>query len=269
MGAWLVLMIVRNLKRDIPQIQLLSRWQCLGLLAFWNLLFYAFLDMKPALLVRGPPFHHIGMYFPYEIALSAVAWNGVLLFVIGVAALSPHEKLKVWWRQWKAGQRSYFAPNSLPWPWLAAGAVIGYGMLAAEALSLRSAVPLGEWRLSFDALVFAAFLVYITRDVLFLQWCLLTRMKQPVFKGILFLVLYNVAAGMVGVVVSNFARPVAPKVWTMLVPYALLAEGSERTIPSAFILVAIALQAGICVLILLAIQRRLSRPVHAAAAGGA
>jgi hypothetical protein len=47
LGAWLVLMIVRNLKRDIPEIQPLSRWQCLGLAAFGNLLFYAFLEIHP------------------------------------------------------------------------------------------------------------------------------------------------------------------------------------------------------------------------------
>ena len=54
LGAWFVLMIVRNLKRDIPQIQLLSRWQCVGLVAFWNLLFYAFLDTNTLRYAKSP-----------------------------------------------------------------------------------------------------------------------------------------------------------------------------------------------------------------------
>ena len=138
-------MIVRNLKRDIPQIQLLSRWQCVGLVAFWNLLFYAFLDTH-ALQLHPVPVHiYHAYYFASEIALFAVAWNALFLFLIGVAALSPHEKLKIWWRKWKAGEGSYFSSDGLPWPWLVLAAIIGYAMLAAEALGLRSAVPLGEW----------------------------------------------------------------------------------------------------------------------------
>jgi len=241
-----------------------------GLIAFWNLLFYAFLDtstMTARWSVRGyPPFT---TYQAHDVALYAVAWNAVFLFLIGVAALSPHEKLKVWWRKWQAGEGSYFAPNGLPWPWLVPAAVIGYAMLAAEALGLSSAVPLGEWRLGFAALAFGAFLVFTARDVLFLQWCLLTRMKQPVMKGILFLVLYNAAASLVGVVVSVIASPATTRVLTLMIPYALLGEEAKRTIPSMFIFAGIALQVGICVLILLAIGRRLARPVHAPVAGAA
>ena len=148
-------------------------------------------------------------------------------------------------------------------------AIIGYAMLAAEALGLRSVVPLGEWRLGFAAMAFGAFLVFTARDILFLQWCLLTRMKQPVMKGILFLVLYNAAVGLVGVVVSVISAPATTKVLTLLTPYALIAEMDKPDIPSAFIFAGIALQVGICVLILLAIQRRLARPVHAPVAGAA
>jgi hypothetical protein len=269
LGAWLVLMIVRNLKRDIPQIQLLSRWQCLGLVAYWNLLFYAFLDASTLSRVHSDRHPYMNMNYAYEIALYAIVWNAVFLFLIGLAALSPHEKLKVWWRKWKAGEGSYFAANGLPWPWLVPAAIIGYAMLAAEALGLRSAVPLGEWRLGFAAMAFGAFLVFTTRDILFLQWCLLTRMKQPVMKGVLFLVLYNAAAGLVAAVVSVISEAATTRVLTLLTPYALLGEADKRTIPSAFIIVAIALQMGICVLILLAIQRRLARPAHAPVAGAA
>jgi hypothetical protein len=268
LGAWFVLMIVRNLKRDLPQIQLLSRWQCVGLLAFSNLLFYAFLDTN---MFRTPVLLHSSAhnYFAYQTALYAVSWNSVFLFLIGVAALSPHEKLKVWWRKWKAGEASYFAPNGLPWPWLVPAAAIAYGMLAAEALGLRSAVPLGEWRLGFVGLLFGAFLVFIARDVLFLQWCLLTRMRHPVMKGFLFLVLYYAAVGILGVVVETLGGGNASKVMTLLTAYAALGDFGKSPNAPAIILGAIALQLGICALILVAIQGRLARPVQAAAASAA
>jgi len=268
LGAWIVLMITRNLKRDLPQIQLLSRWQCVGLVAFWNLLFYAFLDTGTLTVeysLRGyPPFRS---YHAHQTASYAVAWNALFIFLIGVAALSPHEKLKIWWRKWKGGEGSYFAADGLPWPWLVPAAVIGYGMLAAEALGMRSVVPVGEWRLGIAAMAFGAFLVFTARDILFLQWCLLTRMNHPVMKGVLFLVLYNAAVGIVAWVVSVFARPAAFKALTLLIPYGLIGELEKPTGLAGFILAAIALQAGICVLILLAIQRRLDRPVHPPVAG--
>ena len=133
----MVLIIVRNLKRDLPEIQPLSRWQCVGLAAFANLLFYAFLDMSrmtSSLAIQGSPFTGDASH---EVAGYAVAWNSVFLFLIGIAALSPREKLKVWWRKWKAGESSYLDPGGLPWPWLVPAAIIGYGLLAAEALGMR------------------------------------------------------------------------------------------------------------------------------------
>jgi multisubunit Na+/H+ antiporter MnhC subunit len=269
LGAWLVLMIVRNFKRDIPQIQLLSRWQCLGLVAFWNLLFYAFLDTKMPRTLPSLRAYSEGYYYPAQIALFAIAWNAVFLFLIGVAALSPHEKLKVWWRKWKSGASSYLSPDGLPWPWLVPAAAIGYGMLAAEALGMRSAIPLGEWRLGFAALAFCAFLVFTARDILFLQWCLLTRMKHPLMKGILILILYNAAVSLVALVISVIAAPATAKMMRLLTPYVLMSEMEKPDIPPAFILVAIVLQVGVCVLIHLAIQRRLSRPAHISVPGAA
>jgi hypothetical protein len=271
LGAWFVLMIVRNLKRDLPQIQLLSRWQCVGLVAFCNLLFYAFMDTHISSLgsFGRTTFYYISNNPPYELASFALAWNAILLFLIGVAALSPHEKLKVWWRKWKAGEASYLDPDGLPWPWLLPAAAIAYAMLAAEALGLRSSVPLGEWRLGFVALLFVAFLVFTARDVLFLQWCLLTHMTHPVMKGFLFLVLYYSATGIIGVVASTIAAGSAPKVMSLLNAYSMLGDFRKSPNAPAIILAAIVGQLGFCGLILLAIQRRLARPVHVAEASAA
>jgi hypothetical protein len=187
----------------------------------------------------------------------------VFLFLIGLAALSPHEKLKVWWRKWKARESSYFASDGLPWPWLVPAAIIGYAMLAAEGMGMRSAIPMGEWRLGIAALAFGAFLAFTIRDILFLQWCLLTRMKHPMMKGILVLALYNAAVSLVGLVLAVIATHSTAKALTLLTPFVMIRELDKPDIPAAFILAGVALQVGICVLILLAIQERLARPVHA------
>lgn len=74
LGAWLVLIIVRNLKRDIAEIQPLSRWQCVGLALFANVLFYAFLDTKAL---------DYSSSRPYSIAAYAVVWNSLFLLSLG------------------------------------------------------------------------------------------------------------------------------------------------------------------------------------------
>ena len=142
-------------------------------------------------------------------------------------------------------------------------------MLAAEALGMRSVVSLAGWRLGFAAMAFGSFLVFTARDILFLQWCLLTRMKRPMMKGFLFLVLYYTAVSLLGLVISVIAAPARTEVLTLLAPYTLIGALDKPDIPSAFIFAGIALQVAVCVLILLAIQRRLDRPVYAPLASAA
>src|SRR5262249_33262132 len=55
-GAWLVVMLVRNLKRDYPEIRPLSRWQAVGCAAFLNFLIYALLKPMPSDTYQGPWF---------------------------------------------------------------------------------------------------------------------------------------------------------------------------------------------------------------------
>ena len=74
-GAWLWLMLVRNLKRDYPEIRPLSRWQAVGCAAFLNFLIYALL--KPGTEAQE------GWFFDAKIvALFVVAMNGLFLFLM-------------------------------------------------------------------------------------------------------------------------------------------------------------------------------------------
>jgi hypothetical protein len=68
-------------------------------------------------------------------------------------------------------------------------------------------------------------------------------------------------------VVAVIATHSVAKVLSLLTPFVVVSELDNPRIPVAFILVGIALQVGVCVLILLAIQKRLARPVHAPLAG--
>jgi hypothetical protein len=261
-GAWFVLMLVRNLKKDREQIRLLSRWQAVGFAAFLNVLYYAFLNPQSL----AWPFFSTGSTSPREVSNFAILLNAVVLALIGLATLTPQERLKVWWRKRLAGQEKYFSPTGLPWPWLAIAAVIAYAMLAAEAAGLRSAVPLRTWQLGNTALQMLVFLVFITRDILFLQWCSLTRLKRPVFKGFLYLGLYYIAAGIIGGVVETVSDPASDFILGLTMPFgALSSKGlAPAEVPGLYI--GLVLQLVVVVFLLQLIARRLSRPASVPAA---
>ena len=263
LGAWLALMLQRNLKRDIQQTRLLSPWQAVGLAVYFNLLFYAFLDpnsLRPGFVG--------GSLTPKEVSSLAVALNALILFLVGPATLTPYEKLKVWWRQRAAGEAPYFSPQGLPWPWLVPTAAIAYAFLLAEATGLSQTVPWRGWPLGVAGVQLLVFLVFTARDILFLQWCNLTHMKRPVMKGFLFLCLYYLAVGIVGVVVDAMNSRLSGYVLGLTPYYAFNSLGvGWRAAPGVY--VGLALQIPVIGLLLHFISARLARPASAPAVSAA
>ncbi len=255
LGAWFVLMLVRNLKKDREEARLLARWQAVGFVAFLNILYYAFLNPKSL----APPSYPARSISPREVSDAAIVLNAVVLALTGLATLTPHERLKVWWRRWKAGKENCFSPDGLPWPRLAIAAVIAYAMLAAEATGIRSATPLNTWQLGNAAIRLFAFLAFITRDILFLQWCNLTRMKRPIFKGFLYLCLYYAATGIIGGVVGTVSDKAADFIFGLTMPFADLSWKSFAPADVPGLYVGLVLQVVVVVFLAQLISRRLSR----------
>lgn len=254
-GAWFGLMLKRNLKRDREQIRLLSRWQAVGFAAFLNLLLYALLDPN-----RVSSAYDYRLISPKDVSALVLGLNAMILFVIGAAMLTPHEKLKVWWRRRAAGQESYFSESGLGWPWLIPAALIAYAFLAAEAAGLRGAVPLGEWGLGYTAVRLLVYLVFIIRDTSFLQWCNLTRMKNPVVKGVLYLLLYYSAAGIIVGVVSIVSDARSSFLLGLLTPLGVYDPAGIRPSQSPGMYAGLALQLGLIAFLLYAMNARLRRP---------
>lgn len=253
-GAWFVLMLTRNLKKDREEIRLLSRWQAIGFAAFLNVLFYALLDPK-----QVSSQSHSAALSPKDVSSLAVGLNVSILFLVGLVTLTPHERLKMWWRRRAAGEEPYLSSDGLPWPWMALAAVIAYTMLVVEAAALR-AIPFAEWQLGTAAIQLAAFLVFATRDILFLQWCTLTRMKRPVVKGFLYLCLYYTAAGIILMVVSLVSPSRGLFVSGLLAPYVVFNPTGIRPSVTPGLYAGMALQIGIIFFLLNAISARLRRP---------
>lgn len=253
-GAWLALMMIRNLKKDREQISLLSRWQAVGFGGFLNILFYAFLDPN-AIAGKGS----INLK-PEYVSSLAVGVNGFFLFLVGLATLTPHEKLKAWWRRRASGEEGYFSEAGLPWPWLVASALVAYLMLAAEALGMRSAVPLEQWHLGTAAVQLLVLLIFAARDILFLQWCNVTSMKRPLVGGCLFLGLYYVAVSIFGLVASIGPSSRATFVFQLFTPWGVFLEQNRSLMDTPGVWVGMGLQLFLAMVVLKAISGRLRRP---------
>ena len=261
LGAWFVLMLVRNLKKERDVLCLLSHWQAIGFVAFLNVLYYVFLDPR---VLRMP--EDRGMMSPQEAASIAVLLNSIFLFLVGVALIGSREKLKVWWRNRAAGTASYLSGEGIVWPWLVIGAGVAFALLGAEALGLRGSVPLSGWHLGFEAVAFLNILVFVVRDVVFLQWCTLTHMKRPLFKGFLYLWLYYGAAAIVSSVTSLASHSTGELLLGLLAPWQALTQQSTSLSMMHASYVGMALQVALTAWLLVAISRRLSRPAVLVAA---
>jgi hypothetical protein len=252
-GAWLAVMVVRNLKRDYTEIRPLSRWQAVGCAAFLNLVFYALFSTHDALVKSD------------FLASFMVAVNGVILFMIGLASLTPPERLKVWWRVRSAGGASLFSEHGLTWPWLVLSAAVAYGLMAWGLLAWRFALNFHASSLSMAALQLTVVLVFVTRDILFIQWCTLTRLRQPVLKGILFLCLYYTAAGVLVALSSIGGEGSAMAAMNLLTPIGVFQTMYSWRHYTVSLYGGVALQVGLIGIVLVAISHRLGRPSLVAA----
>ena len=260
-GTWLWLMLVRNLKRDYPEIRPLSRWEAVGCAAFLNFLIYALLS----------PIHTIGFegrvgWFNdgRSVALFAVAMNGLFLFLMGLATLTPQERLKVWRRT--ANKSALSADDGLPWPWLAMSAVVAYALMVWGLLAWNHTLPLESTTLQASAIRLMLVLVFVTRDVLFLQWCMLTRLRQPVVKGVLFLALYYMAAAVMTGLAAVTSEHAARFILALLTPVQVFDPEIRGLAFPGMTYAGFLLQIGVIGVVVMAINNRLLRPMRSGAA---
>lgn len=247
-GAWLAVMIKRNLKRDYAEVRLLSRWQAVGCAAFLNFVLYALFTSRDVLVKSD------------SLANFIVAINGIILFVIGLASLTPPERLKVWWRDRAEGRGGMFSADGLPWPWLVLSAAVAYALMVWGLLAWRFALDFHSSSLRTAGLQLVVVLVFVTRDILFIQWCTLTRLRQPVLKGILFLCLYYASAGVVVALCSISGESTSMAALNILTPTGVFQTAFGWGHHSGSLYGGLALQAGLIAVILMAISNRLGRP---------
>jgi hypothetical protein len=249
-GAWLVMALVRNLKKEREEIQLLTRFQALGFAAYLNFLFLGFL-------------HPVGPKAPYEelrgmsgVMIAFLLMNQMLFYVVGLSTLVPAERLKIWYRGLIAKQQSLLAEEGLPWPWMLLAGVIAFIAMSLASIGISTAQH-QPWSAGATLLSVMIVLAFAVRDVLFLQWCMLTRMKSPIGKGIALIWLYYFAAAVIASFLTMGAtgyRKAPTTLYVMLTPVGAWMPGNSDGVVAGLML-----QSALCMGLLYLIRERLTQ----------
>jgi hypothetical protein len=99
--------------------------------------------------------------------------------------------------------------------------------------------------------------VFVVRDVLFVQWCRLTRLRSPVIKGFLYLCLYYAASVIVAGVFAFGSSAQSEQVLNILTPYWVFTEQDSGAMLSGSVEAGLVLQLIVIGLLLRAIYVRL------------
>jgi hypothetical protein len=248
-------MLLRTIKRQPGTQRLLSNWQTVGLLAYINLLFYALLTTPPSTPLN---------YVQQDVTLTVLLLNFNFLFILGLITISPPERLKIWYRKGGFTPRRLLADDGVPWPWQVLSAIIAFASFLLF-LIVGSTVPLTDWNLAAISVRFLVILVFAIRDVFFVQWCVLTKLKRPVITGVLLIVLYYVGFSVAAAYLKTFDGGSSERLLALSTPFPAFTRIYQfRPLP---LFLMIPCQAGIALAFALAIKSRLSRrPLAASAA---
>ena len=249
-GAWLVLMLLRSLKQDFLEIHLLSRWEAVACCAFLNFVFYALFNP-----MRSPQFQKAA-----DFSMFMAAMNGFFLFFLGLTMLSSSERLKVG----EVFKLQYaLSEHGLQWPWLVISAVVSYFLLVWGLLAWEKVLGLDVYTLQRAAISFSIVLLFVIRDVLFIQWCKLTSLRAPLLKGVLLLSLYYAATGVVFGVLDVSSGPSALAAANILTPAGAF-EPISRILPIS-VLCGVVVQLMLIGFLMSAIRERGQQPSLATA----
>jgi hypothetical protein len=185
----------------------LARWQVVALATFIDFTLYAL--FSPRLWSRPDP---------REFANFMGSINGFVIFVTGLAMLTTPERLRVWWRKRKSG-RSVFSDDGLAWPWLAISIIVAYLLMVWGMFTWKASIGFTKDGLLIGLILYIIIGIFVIRDILFVQWCRLTRLRAPVVKGLMYVGLYYIAVVVIGVVLSISSEARAQSLYSVLTPF--------------------------------------------------
>lgn len=184
--VWFLLALSRNLKRDPSTYELFNARQSFGLLLFVNFLFVGFYRWE------GKP--------PLDSQAMLLAINVGLLFVLGLALILNRDQARRQMR--RSGE---MAPDGLASAWPAPYILIGIAVIGLLGSGMYASNPVKgawNWPLALFRILFLG--LWISRDVLYLQWVNLTRIKRPLMMGFVYLLVFYMCST---ILLAVFSRP--------------------------------------------------------------
>jgi hypothetical protein len=232
-AAWFILALERNIKRDPAAYELLTPLQALGFAAWQNFLF-----------IGVVPVAEIG---PEPSQMSSM-WINIMVFgALGLVLLRNRDRARRRLRE--MGERGLawleafwpapyviigiFATGILPLLW------VGSGVGRTQAVNLHPG-PL-NMSLFFFRLTFLA--LWLSRDLLYLQWMNLRPGRKPLMRAMLYAFVYYSAMSVLFFTRTGSAQPAEAAFQSIFVPTrALLLDAASWNQASATWMLALASQ---------------------------
>lgn len=241
--TWFLLAAVRNIKRDPENYELYTPAQALGFIYYLNFIVFSFFGWNS---IQDP-----GISSPLVAQSLLLGLNMPLFFIFGMLVLRNRVQVR---RRLHAAEA---APSGLdflwPVPYIFAGViVVGAAMIGIVEWKHNPAL---EWSLAFAIYQVIFFAVWLSVDLLFLQWMNLRRGRHPLALGVLALAVYYVC---VSIIVS--ALHLNDRAFTaILLPTPIFVlKSSLWTTQIAEWLVALAAEAAVALFFALLCRRQLA-----------
>jgi len=195
--VWFIVAVTRNIKRDPANYELYTPSQAIGFLCYLNLIAFAFFRWGPSKsLPVGPQLGLLGLLHPFtplDAQSALLTINIAPFFIFGFILLRNRNRMRRRLHGIEAGPISL--ESIWPVPYILLGAIlVGAAMVGVIQWKRNPAL---EWNLAAAIFRVIYFAVWISCDLLFLQWMNLRRGRHPLPLGVLYLVVYYVCAGLV------------------------------------------------------------------------
>jgi hypothetical protein len=187
--AWFLLALARNLKRDPSAYEIFSPLQGFAFamfLIFLLLGFYQWVPPQIKFLFNGEP-RVTAPPPPGEAEATILGFSLPLFAIFGLSLLRNREVARR--RICALGARAKgWVAAFWPTPYLLAGAlVIGFALLEL----IRHKLPESDdWSLGTGSFIVVVFALWLSRDVLYLQWMNLRRSKHPLVMSVLYMIVF-------------------------------------------------------------------------------
>lgn len=217
LGAFLLLAVARNIKRDPSVYEIYSPGQGLAFVLYLSALVLAFFRwMVPN--VTGPFPYHLE-FKPLSASTAEVSFLAIglgLFAIFGFALLRNREQVRRRIRQHGAAASGWWAAI-WPSPYLLGGAILtGAAILAMIRYKVAD---YGAWNMQVGMLEAGFFALWLARDFEYLQWMNLRKGRRPLVAGMLYLIIFYVCVS-TSMVAFDLYKPIGAPYRAIFVPSA-------------------------------------------------